>query len=765
MGNRFLSSANLMRYTGGGLVLILLSVAFATAQQQTGVLRGKVTSDGESVAFANVVLRGINYGGKTDSLGEFQISGIPYGSYTAVVSFVGYQSTEQMVRIQAPDVQINLTLGNSLHALDEVVVTGTMKEVSKMSSSIPVEVYSAELFRKNVTSNIFESLSLVNGVQPQINCNVCNTGDIRINGLEGPYTMVLIDGMPIVSSLSTVYGLSGIPSSMIRRVEVVKGPASTLYGSEAVGGLINIITKDGTSAPQFYSDVYATSVGELNADVGVRVRARNVTGLVGINYYLYDQKRDINSDNFTDVTLQNRISLFNKWNFATEAGKSSSLATRFFYEDRWGGEMQWAPAYRGTDVYYGESIYTRRWELIGSHPIRFIPGMQLDYSANVHHQNSFYGTTPYMADQRVGFAQFRWSKTTTRHDWLIGLPLRYTYYDDNTPGTAKDDGTNEASNVFLPGVFVQDEVMLSKKTTALLGLRYDHHTVHGNIITPRLSFKFSPNDRSVLRLTSGSGYRVVNLFTEDHAALSGSRDVIVLHALKPEKSWNTNINYVRNIILGSGFVSIDASVFYTYFRNKIVGDFLTDPTKIIYDNLSGHAVSKGATVNADLSFDSGLKFIAGFTLLDVYQKRVSAQGSERVPQLLSPRTSGTLAAGYTSPGEGHWVIDLTGRINGPMEMPVVPDDFRPSRSPWVPIFNFQVTRHLHLIDGYHLEVYGGVKNILNYVQRDAALLRPFDPFDKQIGDENPNGYTFDTTYSYAPIQGAKFFFGARFTLE
>jgi len=126
--------------------------------------------------------------------------------------------------------------------MDEIVITGTLKAVSRLDSSVPVEVYSPAFFKKNPTPNIFESLQNVNGVRPQINCNVCNTGDIHINGLEGPYTLVLIDGMPIVSGISTVYGLSGIPNSLIEKIEIVKGPASSLYGSEAVGRLINIIT-------------------------------------------------------------------------------------------------------------------------------------------------------------------------------------------------------------------------------------------------------------------------------------------------------------------------------------------------------------------------------------------------------------------------------------------------------------------------------------------------------------------------------------------
>src|SRR5690606_51456 len=124
------------------------------------------------------------------------------------------------------NLSLRLHIEPSASTLNAVVITGTQQEMTKMESPIPVEVYHPSFFRKNPTPGIFEALNMVNGVQPQLNCNVCNTGDIHINGMEGPYTMVLIDGMPIVSSLATVYGLSGIPNSMVKRVEIVKGPAS-----------------------------------------------------------------------------------------------------------------------------------------------------------------------------------------------------------------------------------------------------------------------------------------------------------------------------------------------------------------------------------------------------------------------------------------------------------------------------------------------------------------------------------------------------------
>ena len=144
-----------------------------------------------------------------------------------------------------------------------------------------MEVITPALFRKNPAPSLFESIGMVNGVKPQLNCNVCNTGDIHINGMEGPYTMILIDGMPIVSALSTVYGLSGIPNSMVERIEVVKGPGSSLYGSEAMGGIINVITKNPLKAPVISTDIFATSWREYSADASAKFRMGRLPGWQG----------------------------------------------------------------------------------------------------------------------------------------------------------------------------------------------------------------------------------------------------------------------------------------------------------------------------------------------------------------------------------------------------------------------------------------------------------------------------------------------------
>ncbi|MCW3110522.1 MAG: outer rane receptor for ferrienterochelin and colicin [Segetibacter sp.] len=757
------------------IILIIISIAFNSVYAQSvsnpagNYIKGRVTAEGRPIPSITVIMEGKRKGTVTNEEGMFVLENLAPGKIKLHFSGVGYMHQVKEFTISNGENVDSIQLISSFNTMEDVVVSGTMKAISKMESPIPVEVYTPVLFKKNPSPNIFESLQMVNGIQPQLNCNVCNTGDIHINGMEGPYTMILIDGMPIVSSLSTVYGLSGIPNSMVKRIEVVKGPASTLYGSEAVGGLINIITKDPLTADKFKADVSATSIGEYNVDLNAKFKTGETVSTLGVNYFNYWNKRDINHDNFTDVTLQNRISIFDKWNFKRRNNRVFTLAGRYIYENRWGGELQWNKTFRGSDSIYGESIYTNRYELIGNYELT--KSFFADFSYNYHHQDSYYGTTKYDAVQHVAFGQLRYNKNFNKHDVLFGLPLRFTWYDDNSPATMKPDGKNLPSKTYLPGVFVQDEWKMNEKLTTLMGLRYDYNNNHGSILTPRLSFKYSPNRLNTIRLSAGNGYRVVNLFTEDHAALTGAREVVINETLKPEQSWNVNLNYSSQVNLNNGSGSFDVSGFYTYFTNKIVGDFLTDPSKIIYENLKGYAISKGITINTDLALTNGIKANAGITLMDVYEMDKNATGIKtKIPQLFAPKFSGTYAISYAFPKKG-LSVDWTGRVNGPMYLPVVPNDVRPERSPLYCIMNLQVTKTFN----HSFEIYAGVKNLLNFVPSEVYL-HSDDPFNKTGGkyfdnngnprtDTNPNGYTFDPSYNYASIQGAKGFLGVRWTVK
>ena len=206
------------------MVRLLLTFSFlliTISALSQGSLSGIVTSQGQPVSFAQVAIPAQSVGTVSDSLGQYTILDVPKGVHKVTTFLSGYLAVSQTVTITTGPITLDFKLTENTHFIDEVVVTGTMKEISRMDSPIPVEIITPKFFQKNPTPSLFEAVGLVNGVKPQLNCNVCNTGDIHINGMEGPYTMILIDGMPIVSSLSTVYGLSGIPNSIVARIGIV----------------------------------------------------------------------------------------------------------------------------------------------------------------------------------------------------------------------------------------------------------------------------------------------------------------------------------------------------------------------------------------------------------------------------------------------------------------------------------------------------------------------------------------------------------------
>ena len=391
-------------------------------------------------------------------------------------------------------------------------------------------------------------------------------------------------------------------------------------------------------------------------------------------------------------------------------------------------------------------------------------------SYNDHKQNSVYGDLPYLADQRIGFGQLTWDRQFGNHDFLLGTAIRYNFYDDNTPATNGLRG-NEADEVWIPSLFVQDEISLAPKHSLLTGVRYDYDRRHGSILTPRLAYRWKISDQDILRFNTGTGFRVVNLFTEDHAALTGARDVIIAEELNPERSINFNVNYLKKIYAENGvFFGLDVSAFYTHFSNKIIPDYDTNPNQIIYKNLDGKSVSQGVSANFDLALPSGLKFTIGATFQDVSNTENGI--TER--QILTEQFSGTWSVSYDI-RPLMLSLDYTGNIYGPMRLPLLGElDPRQEFSPTWSIQNIQFTyKGLE-----NFEVYGGVKNLLDWTPNRGnpfIIARANDPFDREVTFDNsgnvvpttnnPYALTFDPSYVYGPNQGIRAFFGLRYLLQ
>ncbi len=738
------------------ILLIIFLSSFSSFSQEI-VIRGLVRDvSNNPIPYANIYDINSSSGVSADYNGIFEIKVKAESKAVLKISAIGFEDLIKTLYTKKLNYAINIELNPSNLILQEQVVSGTLELIKKKESPIPVSVYSFKYLNTVPSPSLFEATNQIAGLRPQTNCSVCNTGDVHINGMEGSYSMVVIDGMPIMGGLSTVYGLQGIQTGLIQQLEVIKGPASTLYGSEAMAGLINVVTKSVDCIPNISYDFNISSWGEFQNSFNFKILdTKNIKGYSSIDVFNYNNPIDNNKDNFTDLTLKNRYSIFNKFQFLPTSNKTYpfNLSLRYMYENRWGGEMDWTNEFRGGNLKYGESILTNRIEFSTGYQMPIKEKINWQTSFSIHDQKSWYGTVNYDAKQIIGFNQLTWhKKINSKHQLLSGHSLRYNLYDDNTPATT------QASIWWLPGFFVQDNFTLNSKNRLLVGWRTDYHTKHGFVNSPRINYQFDFIENSSFRIGYGNGFRVVNVFTEDHAALTGAREIVFLENLNPEISKNININITNNWENNWSKVSLESSVFQSKFSNKIIPDFMSDDNKIIYSNLDGYALSKGVSTEMIVKMNK-IPLILNFnaTYLDIANYNLDDNNNLiKSTQLLAEKYSIKWSSTYSSETMG-LDFNYSATHYGPIRLPIVENDFRPEYSSPYYIHNFKLTKNFN--SGWKFFI--ALRNAFNFTPPSNSILRAHDPFDKNIDDsiDNPNNYTFDASYMYASFQGINLLFG------
>jgi len=707
----------------------------ATGQPVT--IEGRVVLDGKSVAGARVDLAGpATRSVVADSAGRFVFAGLAAGRYRVRAEHTGHLPTERDVTARSGVVALELVLRPAID-LGPLTVTGTMPPTYVSESPVKVEVVTSRALDRSISSSLVDAVRHINGLTPQVDCGVCYTNSIRINGMEGPYTAVLIDGMPIAGALGSVYGLNGIEPAIIEQVEIVRGPSSTLYGSEAMGGVVNVVTKDPRFAPRATVHVSRADHGQTELNASWSPSAGNVKALLSGSAYHMGRFLDGNGDGFSDVTMDSRIALFGKATWQSAAGARVGASAKLYYEDRFGGQRGWTESDRGGTRVYGEAIDTRRAEFMANVVPASVPGLRLEGSYAFHEQDSYYGATRYAATQHVGFGNALFTHDAGAHTLLLGATARFTSYDDNTPATDKVD------HGVIPGVFVQDEFRAGDVVTVLAGARADLHDAHGVIVSPRASVKWQPFLQTTVRVNAGTGFRVVNVFTEDHAALTGARRVEFAESLDPERSRSIAVNVNQIIEIGPSPMMIDLDFFHTRFSNRIAADYDSDPNVIRYANLDGHAVTRGVSLalNQNVAFER-LLYTVGVTIQDVYLVHEGVRRRE----LFAPDWRGVFGVTWNVPSPA-LRLDWSGYASGSMRLPSYPPGFeRPTRSPAHSVHDLKLTWR----GPRGVDVYGAMRNIFDYTQGSPL-----------IDAGNPFGDTFDTSYVWGPIEGRRIAFGAR----
>lgn len=713
------------------LIFLIIIAAPATGQQQSNaVIKGIVTSADEPIAGANVIIQDLQKGVATGPEGYFTLSNIEPGTYLLSVSSIGYETFRKEITLASADtLWLEINLSSKPEEMDEVVVTGTMRETFVKESPVKVNVVSRNYLQKTTANNLMESINFLNGMYEQVSCAVCETSSIRINGMDGPYTAVLIDGMPIMGALASVYGLDGINSNMIRSIEIIKGPNSTLYGSEAMGGVINVITRDINDDSGVNIGASMSTHEEANLDFTLTPRIENVETMIGVNALYFDRFLDHNNDGFADATRRKRFSLFNKWNFQRTGAKKFELAYKVYYEDRMGGTEKFTRNLRGSDQIYGEAISTRRIELLGTYDLPFdTEQIRADFSYSYHDQDSYYGDYHYQANQQIFFTNLIWDKQFTPwRQLLVGATSRLDALDQTFDDIQLAEGSRDIR--FIPGLFAQYEHTFSSSFKALGGMRIDHYKDHGLIYSPRINTKLDISDHTTLRLNGGTGFRIVNLFTEEHEALTGSREVVIEEELNPERSVNGTVNLNQIVDIGYSVLNIDLDLFYTHFHNQIIPNY-EQVNEIRYQNLEGYSVSRGISLSAAHNFPSPFMYSLGVSWMNVFQ--VNDGNTSDIP--FAPEWSGVFTASYTLP-DGKTSLDYSGRLVGKMALPEYPG--YSNRSELFTEHNLKISYAVSKA----VNVSVSVQNIGNYTQENA-IVAPDRPFSDE----------FETDRVYGPLQ-------------
>jgi len=737
-------------------------------------ISGFVKSESGNLGYASISLLNSQNGVIANDDGYFEIDIDLSKHNDLLISYIGHVSKKISIKNNTLNFNnIIIYLDEDINGLNEIVVTGTLKDEYVTESPVKVNVITSKKinsFLPSAGTNLTKIIQLLNGAQEVVACGVCYTSSISINGLEGPYTSVLMDGIPMYGNLASVYGLNGIPNMIIDRLEIIKGPSSTLYGSEAVAGVINIITKDPENQPLLSIDIQGTFLNESFINMALTPKIGKTIGYFGVNWDRKNHYDDFNNDGFGDDINIDRISVFNKWDIHRKSNKQFTISSRYYFEDRRNGVEEFLKNdnyknLRGSENIYGESIYTYRFELFGKYEFDFVKDLEVNYSYSTHNQNSYYGSDYYVANQDIFFSQFTLNKKYNKHDFLYGLSIKNNLYDDNTIATEKvvnGDKRNSSSNQFVPGLLVQDKFKPSEKISLIGGLRFDHFKDHGLIFAPSFHIKYNPGEWLAFRLNAGTGFRLVNLFTEDHAFVTGQREVKILEELQPEKSKSLilNTNYIYTGFNGSGNFDID--LFYTYFSNKIIPNY-DNQKYIIYQNSEGYSYSKGVSGAWNHSFLNGTAFTLNFNHQVVKYTDYNNNKKTMLEMEHSPKWTAGLNIKF--PINSSWFINTSSNYVGIMQLPEVfnmeingqiSEIARPEKSKPFSLHNININGKL----GNKNEVYFGVLNVFNFRQKESPLVAYNDPnYNKGFSP------FFDTSYAYAPNQGTKVFIGYKFNLN
>ncbi|MBP2830634.1 TonB-dependent receptor [Aquimarina sp. U1-2] len=776
----------------------LALLKFSLILGQTGNLKGYINTGKATLPYADVALSSATFNtyASSDQNGVFALNNIPFGDYLLRISALGHQTLEKKLSVTSNDTIIKeFILNEDRLNLDQVVVSATRNRVNRKKAPVVVNVLSPKLLEATQSISISEGLTYSPGVRVENNCQNCGFTQVRLNGLDGSYTQVLINSRAVFSALNSVYGLEQIPTNIVDRIEVVRSGGSALYGSNAIAGTINIITKDPILNTWEVGSYFGLIDGDT-PDRSLHFNASLVSDdlLSGITVFGLNRDReefDANDDGFTELTTLQNTTFGLKTFFKPSDRSKISLDVTTIKEYRRGGDrLDLAPHFTDIteeldhDTFLGGVTYEAENKKGTNNFSIYTSGQYTD-------RNSYYGGLGGARSRQDSILALNAYGTTKDLALLTGVQFTQNLKNNDiiTIGTEYNISDTEDiitgynrridQEVHTIGSYLQYEWKPSDNFTALIGTRLDHVNVDGDytiggilrdvsieqtVLSPRVTIAYTILKSLKFRAGYARGFRAPQAFNEDlHISSVGGEPqfVILSEDLDTEFSdaYTASLNYTKNM-------------------NKVQTDFLLEgfytDLKDPFTLVSTGAVLENGSILEEVRNGSGAKvfgtnFEIGispskewqFQLGGTIQKAVydedqvlfetdgTITGEEDVVVdefVRNPNTYGYINASWI-PGK-HFNMDLTGTYTGNMIVPRVVSESGflnlVDTDPFLDI-NVKLEYHTDISENFQITFSGGVKNIFNSYQDDFDI-----------------GPLRDSDYIYGPGAPRTFFIGIKF---
>ncbi|MCG2814919.1 MAG: TonB-dependent receptor [Candidatus Aminicenantes bacterium] len=712
---------------------------------------------GELINKATILIPELSRVAESDEQGFFELLGIPPGKYRLEISAKGYMDYRSDVfELKESSRTFIITLMKVLS--EEIVVTATRTPKLYMEVPVKTQVISARQIDQKQATQLAEAIALTTGVRVENNCQNCNFTQVRINGMEGKYSQILIDNSPLFSSMIGVYGLEQIPSEMINRIEIVKGGGSALYGGNAVAGVINVQTKEPMENSSTLNLHQETISGKPFSNAGFRTSLisedGNTKGFLFANFK-ERQPVDLNDDDFSEIgKLRSTNFGLNLYNYFPDVGGKIKFSFYRITENRRGGNKFDLPPH---DADTAESINTNINGLSGEW--NHFLSTHLYYNIGVTYvdakRETYYGSgqdlNAYGSSKNpVVFWQGQMNYQAGKHLLSAGLQSKGEKIKDQAVGY----GRVINDSYYETGLFVQDDVKFNRTFSLLAGMRISKHSLLDNIVfNPRLSLLTNVTKDLSWRATFSTGFRAPQVFDEDlHITQVGGEGMIIENspALKQESSFSITTGLDFGHIQGGSNIQVSLEGFFTILTDTfILTEKEDDPREnaLVFERING-SNSKVYGISAEFGyrFNSSLSFIGGMTFQHSrLEKPEPFFGSMEL--FRSPESYGYASLNYENQKIVN--IDISLEYTGQMKVPhyagYIAEDRLETSKPFL-VLNARIKKPLILSENNSIKIMVGVFNLFNGYQSDLDL-----------------GINRDAGYVYGPSKPRSLYLGFEFS--